>query len=102
MKEKAYKDFNQIAKEGCDKFAELESSKLMENYRIAYQEKTGKSAYHVDNKEDFYTFVAKEELEYKTLEQQIMELWKSRGMEVNSIRVNKSKGGFFEWTIKAK
>lgn len=39
--------------------------------------------------------------EYKTLENQIIDLWKSRGMEVMTITVQADKGYVF-WTIKAK
>ena len=39
--------------------------------------------------------------EYKTLEQQIQELWKSRGMLVEQIDVHADKG-YGYWKIKAK
>jgi hypothetical protein len=44
--------------------------------------------------------------EYKTLEQQIMELWKSRGLEVIHIKFQviekKSNEKICEWIIRAK
>lgn len=58
MKEKGYNDFTKLAKEGCDIFCGLESCKLMASYQSTYRKKSGKSATHVDNKEDFYEFVA--------------------------------------------
>ena len=39
--------------------------------------------------------------EYKTLENQIMDLWKSRGMEVKTIQVHFDKE-YGYWNIKAK
>lgn len=45
-------------------------------------------------------------VEYKTLEQQIQELWKSRGMEIQSIRfqvaATRLDGDVLEWIIHAK
>lgn len=41
------------------------------------------------------------DIEYKTLEQQIQELWQSRGMEVETISFRYEKG-YGIWTIKAK
>jgi len=43
-----------------------------------------------------------EKIEYKTLEQQIQELWNSRGMEVVEERVRAIGDEKFEWTIIAK
>jgi hypothetical protein len=40
-------------------------------------------------------------LEYTTLEEQIMELWKSRGLEVNIMRFKTDKKGNGVWTVKA-
>lgn len=39
--------------------------------------------------------------EYKTLEQQIIELWKSRGLAVETIRVSFAERPW-TWTITAK
>jgi hypothetical protein len=45
----------------------------------------------------------KEEVpEYKTLEQQIMELWKSRNLDVDLIQFRTNKKNQGVWTIKAK
>lgn len=41
-------------------------------------------------------------VEYKTLEQQIQELWKSRGLEVQKIRVKAISDKVIEWIIHAK
>ena len=47
-----------------------------------------------------------ENVEYKTLEQQIMALWKSRGLEVQTIRfqfaTKTPDGDVLEWIIHAK
>jgi hypothetical protein len=40
-------------------------------------------------------------LEYKTLEEQIMALWKSRGMEVTLTRFKTDEKGNGIWTVKA-
>lgn len=40
--------------------------------------------------------------EYKTLEQQIQELWASRGLEVIEERFRALKNGKLKWTIIAR
>ena len=59
--EKDFKDFNKTAKKGISKFSGL-SSKGMKAYGKKYESKTGKSGYNVNNKEDFYMFVARNKL----------------------------------------
>jgi len=46
-------------------------------------------------------FAKKAQAHYKTLEQGLMELFKSRGLEVESILVNHKSGDTFTWTITA-
>lgn len=44
----------------------------------------------------------KDKFVYKTLEQQIQELWESRSMTVETIEVKKAKGkGVMEWKVTA-
>ena len=40
--------------------------------------------------------------EYKTLEQQIIELWKSRGITVAVIQVKPNKDGSLTWSVTGK
>ena len=40
--------------------------------------------------------------EYKTLEQQIIELWSSRGLTVESETFKTLKNGTLQWIIRAK
>jgi len=61
MKELEYKDFNTLAKKGIEKYSGL-SSKGMKQYWKLYEKKTGKRATNIFNKEDFYSFVAKNKL----------------------------------------
>ena len=44
----------------------------------------------------------KEPEEYKTLEQQIIELWKERGLEVGRIEVDPLEDGTMRWCIIGK
>jgi hypothetical protein len=58
MVEKSYSELSPTAKRGINKFAGLRTSKCMIAYGKAYDKKTGKSSYNVENKEDFFKFVA--------------------------------------------
>ena len=42
------------------------------------------------------------EFEYQTLEQQIISLWKSRGMDVHTIEFHTDKSGFHVWAVRVK
>jgi len=64
MVEKSYKQFNKSAKKGINKFTSL-SSKGMRSYGSLYKERTGKNPHNVDNKEHFYSFVARSRLRKK-------------------------------------
>jgi len=64
MKEKEYKDFTSIAKKGCRKYSSLSSSGMVA-YRKKYEKKTGKRAGNIYNKEDFYSFVARNKIRRK-------------------------------------
>jgi hypothetical protein len=46
--------------------------------------------------------VSEENQEYKTLEQQIQELWQSRGLDVLEEKVEVIDENTFKWTITAK
>lgn len=61
MKEKEYRDFSSTAKRGISKFSSLSSSG-MKRYGELYKKRTGKSYSHVNNKENFYSFVARNKL----------------------------------------
>ncbi|MBU0893892.1 MAG: hypothetical protein KKF48_02415 [Nanoarchaeota archaeon] len=60
--EKEYSQLTKEAKRGLNKFANLHSSKCMKQYGDKFENKTGKSSYNVENKEEFFTFVAKEKI----------------------------------------
>jgi len=57
--EKEFTYFSEIAKRGCRIYSAL-SIGDMKKYAEIYRNRTGKNPYHVDNKEDFYTFIANE------------------------------------------
>jgi len=40
--------------------------------------------------------------DWTTLEQQITDLWKSRGLEVLNIKVEPQSQGYLKWTVLAK
>jgi len=61
MKEKEYKDFSVSAKKGADKFAKL-SVKGMLQYSEKYEQKTGKRASSIDNKEHFFSWVLRNKI----------------------------------------
>ena len=60
--EKSYDELSNVAKKGLNKFANLRSSKCMKQYGEKFDKKTGKSSYNVENKEEFFTFVAKNKI----------------------------------------
>lgn len=64
MLEKSYEDFCPSAKKGIQKYVGLSSSAM-----VAYQRKyfamTGRSATHIDNKEDFYSWVSRNTIRRK-------------------------------------
>jgi len=59
--EKEYKDLSKIAKKGINKYTRL-SYKGMMAYRELYRKKTNKNPSDVNNKESYYSFVAKNKI----------------------------------------
>ena len=57
--EKTYNELSKTARRGLDKFSNLRSSQCMKKYGEKFEQKTGKDSYNVENKEEFFTFVAK-------------------------------------------
>ena len=57
--EKAYEELSKLAKKGVNKFASLKTSKCMIKYRDKFRGKTGNNPYNVELKEEFFKFVAK-------------------------------------------
>ena len=64
QKEKKYKDMTVTAKKGLDKYSELSSSGMKE-YREKYKKKTGKNPHNIQNKEHFYSWIARNKIRNK-------------------------------------
>jgi hypothetical protein len=60
--EKSYNELSKTAKKGLDKFTRLRTSKCMKQDGEKFEKKTGKNSYNVENKEAFFTFVAKNKI----------------------------------------
>jgi hypothetical protein len=61
--EKDYKDFSQKAKDGFNRFQNY-SGKEMALWFDYFKERTGKLATYIHNKEEFYEFVAENEIAF--------------------------------------
>lgn len=59
--EKSYKDFCPSAKKGCTKYGSL-SSKAMRAYSEKYRKTKRRNPNSIDNKESFYSFVARSKI----------------------------------------